>query len=282
VPALPTSYPRNVTAAEIANELGPFDEITAIGDRSGSGECWLVRNGLDQAVIKVVVREHEPGRFDREVEALARLNSPRIMRVLDRGEITSAAATYPYLKSEFVPGGSVRQALDTRASPDDDELRAFLVEFLAGLAELDAARIVHRDLKPENIILRDGRWDQPVIIDLGLSRLVDTTTFTVYPWAGGTWPYMAPEVLRLERATHLSDVWAAAIISLEVATGAHPFRQPADVHLPGDWDARLQAGPIVPGMRPAAFNDWATSGTEHRAYRRPKAQRAMSDLEAYW
>jgi hypothetical protein len=59
--ANPTSYPRNVTASEIEAELGPFDAISPIGDRSGSGECWLVRDGVDQAVIKIIVHEHEPG-----------------------------------------------------------------------------------------------------------------------------------------------------------------------------------------------------------------------------
>ena len=52
------------------------------------------------------------------------------------------------------------------------ELRGFLDATLEGLGELHAAEIVHRDLKPENIVLRGGAWADPVIIDLGLSRLL--------------------------------------------------------------------------------------------------------------
>ena len=136
-----------------------------IGDRSGSGECWLARNGTNRSVIKVVVHEHEPGRFDREVEALARLNSPRVMRVQGRGELTAAAGTFPYLKSEFVPGGTLSERLQTEPPPDDPQLRGFLLEFLKGL--VDGARAPRGNSTPatssrRTSVLRDGRWDQPV------------------------------------------------------------------------------------------------------------------------
>ncbi len=284
VPSLPhiSTYTRRVSADEINTVLGPFDALDPIGDQSGSGECWVARTDTELHVIKVVVHEHEPGRFVREVEALARLDSPRVMRVRDHGEIATSAGTFPYLRSEFVPGGNLAEHLDAAATPPDDAtIREFLTELLRGLAELAAARIVHRDLKPENIILRDGVWGRPVIIDLGLSRLVDASSFTVYPWAFGTWPYMAPEQLRMERATDRSDVWAAAIIAALIAAGSHPFYR-GEASIPHDWDARLQAGPLVPGSRPAALRDWVSAGAHYRAYRRPSAERSVELLEETW
>jgi serine/threonine protein kinase len=201
------------------------------------------------------------------------------MRVHDRGHVPTAAGTFPYLRCEFVAGGNLREHLAAASSPvADHTLQEFLIELLRGLADLAAARIVHRDLKPENIILRDGSWSQPIIIDLGLSRLVDTTSFTVYPWAFGTWPYMAPEQLRAERATDRSDVWAAAIVAAEVAAGAHPFFR-GEASIPHDWNARLLAGPAVSGSRPAALRDWIDAGAHYRAYRRPTAARSVRQLE---
>jgi serine/threonine protein kinase len=231
--------------------------------------------------LKIVVHEHEPGRFQREVRALERLDTPRIMSVSDHGEIDTASGRYPYLRSEFVPGGDLRGHLAATASPDDRTLRAFLIELLRGLAELAEVRVVHRDLKPENIVLRGGDWAQPVIIDLGLSRLLDATSFTVYPWAAGTWPYMAPEQLRMERATDRTDVWAAAVIAAEGAAGAHPFFR-GEASIPPDWDNRLRAGPPVPGARPAALRDWIASGAAYRGYQRPTAARSVRVLEATW
>ncbi len=283
MPNLPhtSTYVRLVSADEVNAALGPFDELHPIGDRSGSGECWVGRSGTERQVVKIIVHEHDPGRFEREVEALARLDSPRVMRVHDHGDVTTVAGAFPYLRSEFVPGGDLAQHLAACPSPADGTIRDFLIELLRGLAELAEARIVHRDLKPENIILRDGAWSQPVIIDLGLSRLVDTTSFTVYPWAVGTWPYMAPEQLRAERATDRSDVWAAAIVAAEVAAGAHPFLR-GEASIPHDWNARLLAGPAVPGSRPAALCDWIVAGAHYRAYRRPTAARSVQQLEETW
>lgn len=281
-PSVPTSsYVRRVNADEVNSALGPFDALDPIGDRSGSGECWVARTGDDHHVVKIIVHEHEPGRFEREVSALARLDSPRVMQVHDHGEITTPGGTFPYLRSEFIPGGNLAVHLATDPAPADATIRGFVIEFVRGLAEFADARIVHRDLKPENVILRDGLWNQPVIIDLGLSRLVDATTFTVYPWAMGTWRYMAPEQLRAERANDRSDVWAAAIIAAEVAAGSHPFFR-GEASIPRDWDTRLRAGPTVPSSRPAALRDWISAGAHYRGYRRPSAARSVELLEETW
>lgn len=163
--------------------------------------------------LKVIVKNPEPERFEREVEALQRVNSARIVDVQGYGRDLEASdgKAYPYLISEFIEGGDVRDQLAGGVIPDDTGLRAFLDGCLEGIEVLHDHQIIHRDIKPENIILRNSSWAEPVIIDLGLSRLLDLTTLTVYPWAGGTWPYMAPEQLRGERAIDRTDLWALAV-----------------------------------------------------------------------
>jgi eukaryotic-like serine/threonine-protein kinase len=272
---------RQVPENEIKSALGPFDSLIPIGGLSGSGEAWRARKGNDELTIKVIVHEHEPGRFAREVAALKLLNSPRLMRIVSDGVLTVGGTDYPYLISEFVPGRSVREEL-ARGVPSDDGLKAFLVQLLTGLEELKAVQIVHRDLKPENVVLRNGRWEEPVIIDLGLSRLINASSLTVYPWAGGTWPYMAPEQLQAERAIHQTDLWAIAILAAELAAGAHPFLRPGETSPPADWDQRLRAGIPVPGARPAALRDFVSAAGDYRAYRRPTAERARQSIEADW
>ena len=273
-----------VTREDIERALGPLQEAERVGSPGGSGECWrVVRKSEDDVLAcKVVVKAGEPARFEREVEALHRIQSPHVVRVYGHGELTASdnGGTYPYLLSEFLEGGDVRANL-ARGLPDDAQMRAFLDAVLEGTEALHAASIIHRDLKPENVVLLGGDWTRPVIIDLGLSRLLDLSSLTVYPWAGGTWQYMAPEQLRGERAIDRTDLWALAVIAGELAAGQHPFWR-AEPSPPRDWDQRLQAGIGVPGDRPAGLRDWVREAGDYAAYRRPTASQARARLHELW
>jgi hypothetical protein len=92
---------------------------------------------------------------------------------------------------------------------------------------------------------------------------------------------MSPEQLRTERATHLSDVWASAVIAVEIAAHAHPFWR-GEQSPPMDWDRRLRGGLTLPGSRPAALRDWGVQAASYRAYRRPNATRSLEMLEVTW
>lgn len=272
-----------ITRSDIEGALGSCEDAAPVGSQSGSGECWRVaREGVVMA-CKVVRNMSEPERFQREVIALQRLSSPRVVRIVGHGEMVTSddGKIHPYLLSEFVPGGDVRAKLNSDGAPHDQELRAFLDATIEGLGEMHAAEVVHRDLKPENIVLRGGTWADPVIIDLGLSRLLDASSLTVYPWAGGTWPYMAPEQMRAERATDRSDLWALAVIAGELAAGSHPFWQ-GEAAPPSDWDERLQSGIPVPGSRPAGLRDLVENAGHYAGYRRPTATAARDLLRRVW
>jgi serine/threonine protein kinase len=271
-----------VTQAELEAQLGPFTRIEPIGPPSGSGECWRVARGNDERVIKVIVRELEPGRFARELRALRSVSSPRVMKVYNDGTVNGSGQSYPYLECEFIAGGNVADNLQ-QGAPSDTELRAFVAGGLQGLIDLATNDITHRDLKPENMVLRGSNWADPVIIDLGLVRLGAASSFTAYPWAGGTWPYMAPEQLRQERATQRSDLWALAVITGLLASGTHPFLAGPPV-FPGveAWDSLLRAGITVPGTRPAGLRDWITATSQYRAYRRPDVAGALQLLNESW
>lgn len=268
---------------DISDQLGPFDAVTPIGLPSGSGECWCLEKGSNVEALKVIVEEPEPERFEREVTALERVDSPLVVDVHRHGEnlVASDGTSYRYLVSEFIDGGDVRSHINAGAVPDDDQLRAFICGVTSGLEILHANQIVHRDIKPENIILRDGNWATPVIIDLGLSRLLDQTSMTIYPWAAGTWPYMAPEQLRGERAINQTDLWALGVVAVEVANGVHPFLQ-GEKALPEDWTQRISSGADVPGSRPAGLRDFVNATVQVAAYRRPSAPGARQLLDTAW
>jgi eukaryotic-like serine/threonine-protein kinase len=161
--------PRVMQDTEISAQLGPFDAVTPIGEPSGSGECWKLEKGSSIEALKVIVKNPEPERFDREVHALERVDSPLVMDVHHFGNDLAAAdgTRYCYLVSEFIDGGDVRRHINAGSLPDDAELREFIHAVARGLELLHSNQIIHRDIKPENIVLRGGDWANPVIIDLG-------------------------------------------------------------------------------------------------------------------
>lgn len=272
-----------MTEVEIVRKLGTFDAVTPLGSPSGSGECWKLERGSEALALKVIVKHPDPDRFDREVEALRRVQSPRVMHLVGYGTDLEAAdgTEYSYLLSDFIEGGDLREHLVAGSVPTDDQLRSFLTGCLGGLKVLHDNQIIHRDFKPENIVLRGGDWSDPVVIDLGLSRLLDLTTLTVYPWAGGTWPYMAPEQLQGERAIDRTDIWALGVVAGEVASSQHPFWR-GEASPPGDWDQRLQAGVTVPGSRPAGLQALVERATAYPGYRRASAVEALQLVEEVW
>ena len=56
-------HTRRVSAAEVEAALGTFDALDPIGDRSGSGECWVATAGADRHVVKIIVHEHSQPHF---------------------------------------------------------------------------------------------------------------------------------------------------------------------------------------------------------------------------
>jgi serine/threonine protein kinase len=85
-----------------------------------------------------------------------------------------------------------------------------------------ARRIVHRDIKPANILRRsEGSF---ILIDFGIAKFLDRTTYTRWGMSLGTPGYMSPEQVSAPRSlTVKSDIFALGITAFESICGTHPF-----------------------------------------------------------
>ncbi len=210
--------------------------------RGGIGAIYLARDTqlMDKpVVIKVMLSELEASqyleyfkqKFRQEIKALARIDHPGIVGVLDAGETPDSK---PYFVMQYVEGQSLRVAINDTGPKGMDFARVAELMRQIGYA-LSAAHdkgIHHRDLKPENIMLQNlGRGEELVkLIDFGMATVKDSQSaaHTEVTKVAGTLPYMAPEQLR-GKPSALSDVFSCGVIAYEMVTGYLPFKSDSPV-----------------------------------------------------
>ncbi|AEI67462.1 serine/threonine-protein kinase [Corallococcus macrosporus] len=206
-------------------DLPGFELLEMLG-RGGMGEVWLARQqslGRTVAVKLLPPRlAKDPEfvtRFEKEATALAALNHPNIVQIIDRG----VAGEHYYFVMEYVEGRSLREAMSA-GLPREQGLK-FILSVARAIECAHDKGIIHRDLKPENILL-DGRGNVKVA-DFGLagirapdSRLQLTATSV----AMGTLNYMAPEQRRdAKNVDGRADLFSLGVILYEVLTGELPL-----------------------------------------------------------
>ncbi len=157
-------------------------------------------------------------RFLREARIQARLTHPNLLALLDAGFVGDR----PFLVTEVVEGGSLRDVLD-RARAPMPVLEAVRIagEIAAGLAHAHEQQIVHRDLKPENVLMTSD--ERAKVADFGLARVASEAPSTAAGIVLGTPGFVAPEVLDGEPATAAADLYALGAVLYELLTGASPF-----------------------------------------------------------
>lgn len=220
--------------------------------RGGFGIVYLARDELlhSRPVVIKVLRERASTqsewfskKFREEREALARLDHPGIVGVLDCGEMPDGK---PFLVMQFVDGVTLRSLL--RNGPMPLERAAQIVRRIA--QALNAAHdrgVYHRDLKPENIMLQDlGEGEELVkIIDFGIATVKESQAGATTSQTGtaGSGPYMAPEQL-LGRPSAASDIFALGVIAYELLTGKLPFQAGTLVELYQAQEEGIKVKPV--------------------------------------
>ncbi len=160
-------------------------------------------------------------RFRREARAVARLQHPGIVRLLEYGEADGVC----YIAMDYVPGRSLRDLLREKEG-DPIPLRSIMkwgVQLSEALGEAHEQGIVHRDVKPANIMI-DARG-RARLLDFGLAKSIGeelpalTTSFVGSP------RYAAPEQLDASRGDidARTDVHGLAVTLYECITLKPPF-----------------------------------------------------------
>jgi transcriptional regulator with GAF, ATPase, and Fis domain/tRNA A-37 threonylcarbamoyl transferase component Bud32 len=205
-------------------------ELVRLLGQGAAGDVYLAHDrllaGREVALKRISARVDESLRraFEREFATMASLSVPGVAQVYDFGVMPAEAGEgRTFYTRAYIAG----QPLDRAAALASPEARVrLLCKVATVIAPLHRVGVVHGDIKPGNAIV-DARGDVHVI-DFGLARVLGRDGKGEQ--AGGTLPFMAPELFRGDAPSVQSDVFALGVTLWFLLTGSYPFGRRGLLH----------------------------------------------------
>jgi serine/threonine-protein kinase len=259
--------------------------------RVGTGGMSTVYRAFDtvlerQVAIKLMHREiagdsDQLERFRREARAVAQLNHPHVVGVIDAGEEEGGEDGFatPYIVFEYVEGETLKDRIRRNGRLPVSESIAYAIEIARALGAAHASQIVHRDVKPQNVLVDEEGAAK--VTDFGIARSLAQEGLTADGRVLGTTDYVSPEQALGHAVSGQSDLYSLGIVMFEMLTGDVPFKGDNQVavamkHVREDLpDVQVRRPEVSAAL--AAVLDRATAKELDRRY--PDAASLISDLE---
>lgn len=189
----------SATVAEpVPTVLGSYEILEEVG-KGGMGAVYKARHTrLDRIVaLKLLPPSHTSNeqalaRFDREMQAVGKLDHPHLVRAMDAGDVDG----HHFLAMEFIEGCDLAQLVQRHGPLPVAAACELTRQAASGLQAVHDLGMVHRDIKPSNMMLNSGGTLK--ILDLGLALFQELQTvgekeLTSKGQIMGTLDYLAPE-----------------------------------------------------------------------------------------
>jgi serine/threonine protein kinase len=229
------------TAASTMPGPGRFQAGQLIADRfaivrfiarGGMGEVYEAKDQFlqDASVALKIIRPEiaadatTSARFQQEVVLARKVVHSNLCPIYEIFRCDQPAPPFLFLSMRLLQGQTLYARFQESAKLEPGEAVNICNQLLAGVAALHAGGIIHRDLKPNNVMLETGSSGPHVsIMDFGLARPQEAeNTLFGSGVIAGTPGYMAPEMLRGERPTKATDLFALGIVLHQVLTAESP------------------------------------------------------------
>ncbi|HEU4979307.1 MAG TPA: protein kinase [Solirubrobacteraceae bacterium] len=255
----------------------------------GTGGMSTVYRAFDtvlerQVAIKLMHREiagdeDQLERFRREARAVAQLNHPYIVGVIDAAEDLDPEHPLPYIVFEYVEGETLKGRIRRLGRLPVVEAVAYAIEIARALGAAHEHGIVHRDVKPQNVLIDEEGTAR--VTDFGIARQLADEGLTADGRVLGTTDYVSPEQALGHAVTPQSDLYSLGVVLFEMLTGEVPFRGENQVavamrHVREELpDVQMRRPEVSSAL--AAVVDRATSKELDRRY--PSHREMIADLE---
>lgn len=217
----------------------PRYEISDLIGKGGMGLVFKAEHKLMNRTValkvinqKLVRDEEAVRRFQREVQAAARLAHPNIVAAYDAEQ----AGNVHFLVMEYVDGVNLSEVIAPGKPLDIGTACDYIRQVADGLEHAHSKGMVHRDIKPHNLMVNaDG---QIKILDFGLATLAmaaggetnsapqqqQSSNVTTLGTMMGTPDFMSPEQAGGGRSVDIrSDIYSLGCTLYYLLTGRPPF-----------------------------------------------------------
>ncbi len=199
-------------------------EILQTLNEGGMGKVYLAKQCTLNRLVCVKTMSIPEGedadlcrsRFCREAELLASVSHPHILSIFDFG--TTADLGLPYLVTEYIEAGDLRQRMSPGQSMPVEEVHSIVHQIGDALTHLHSKGILHRDLKPENILMPTGSLVK--VGDFGIAVMQDKAGLLTQSIRGmGTVGYVSPEQQYGLKVDERTDEYSLAALCYELLSG---------------------------------------------------------------
>jgi eukaryotic-like serine/threonine-protein kinase len=209
----------------IGQQLAGRYELQDVAGSGGMSSVYRARDTvLERTVAIKILHDHFSGdpeyveRFRREARALAQLNHPNIVTVIDRGEFEGRQ----FIVFEHVDGQNLKELIAREGQLPVDQALALVHQVARGLAFAHDHGVVHRDVKPQNVLIDEDGVAK--VTDFGIARSLEPADGLTETGALlGTSEYIAPEQASGNRVDERSDQYSLAAVLYELLTGEPPY-----------------------------------------------------------
>ena len=216
------------TPPQRATTLGDYELLKKLG-QGGMGAVYKARHvKLKRVVALKVVSKDRLGnaeavaRFEREIEAVGRLDHPHIVRAMDAREVGGVH----FLVMEYVDGLDLAEIVHRMGPLSIADACEVVRQAALGLQCSDENGLVHRDIKPSNLMLTSG--GEVKVLDLGLAQIQQAESrggdITGVDRLMGTPDYMSPEqALGSHTLDIRTDIYSLGCTLYQLLAGRAPF-----------------------------------------------------------